>query len=336
VYAMANGELVAARLPVAGVGVSLAFLLVRHEAFHLQLAANPIMAPVYPPAGQLDYVREPSFLYTLYMHLGGPVGANLPDPAQADPGWISASNPDWLNRLFTRLIECHAGLALYADPTTPAALRHGISHSSRPPGSVHRPTILESWQTDQRELLAFMRNLRAGNVAIAPPRSMEATRINVLLGDFLGEAGVVVAGPGGHRGVRVETFAPAFAPSSFVRSNGTSGWVPPPSPGPHALFYQREWARTPTLADRVTLAANQIDPALMSWWPEVAHATISDAGLPADARMNLAGWAYHFQPFDIIRWINDLTWKSEWLKYRVTDDQGNDVPCPPRPPSRRI
>jgi len=336
VYSMANGELVAARLPAAGQGVSLSFLLVRHEIFHAQLSANPVMAPVYPAVGRLDYAREPSFVYTLYMHLGGPVGASLPNIEQPDPQWISTSNPDWLNRVLKRLIECDAGLSMYGAATTPAALRDGIADSSRPPGTVHRPTILESWQTDQIELRAFVSRLRSGQVAIAPPRSMEATPIKVLLGDFLGDGGVVVAGPGGHRGIRIEAFSRTLFSNDFVPASGTAGWVPPLGSGPHALYYQSEWATTPTPADVAILTGNQIDPALMSWWPEVAHATMTDASLPPDSQMDVGGWAFHFQPSDILRWINDLTWRSEWLKYRVTDDQGNDMSCPVRPRSRRV
>lgn len=98
VYAMANGELVAARLPTQGQGVSLAFALVRHEVFHQRLASNPILAPLHPPPDQLDYFREPSFVYSLYMHLGGRTGDSLPDPTAPDPQWFALPNPDWLQR----------------------------------------------------------------------------------------------------------------------------------------------------------------------------------------------------------------------------------------------
>ena len=41
IYAMANGELVAARLPPPGAGASLAFVLVRHEVFHVPDLSGP-------------------------------------------------------------------------------------------------------------------------------------------------------------------------------------------------------------------------------------------------------------------------------------------------------
>ena len=52
--------------------------------------------------------------------------------------------------------------------------------------------------------------------------------------------------------------------------------------------------------------------------------------------MNVDGWAFHFKPLDVLRWINDVTWTSEWPKYRVQDEHGVDQPRPARPPSRKI
>jgi hypothetical protein len=111
---------------------------------------------------------------------------------------------------------------------------------------------------------------------------------------------------------------------------------PPPGPGPHALRYQSEWARALTPVDIAILNANQIDPMQMNWWGDVAHATIADTALPTVGHLDPAGWVIHARPVDVMRWINELTWKHEWLKYRVTDATGNAVPCPPRPPSRRV
>ena len=75
IYALANGELVAARFPAEG-AMSLAFMLVRHEVFHqLDRARRPGGAGTLPVfADRIDYDMAPTSVYSLYMHSGGPPG----------------------------------------------------------------------------------------------------------------------------------------------------------------------------------------------------------------------------------------------------------------------
>jgi hypothetical protein len=61
-----------------------------------------------------------------------------------------------------------------------------------------------------------------------------------------------------------------------------------------------------------------------------------DTRLRIDADLSPMGGAWHLRPLDFMRWINGVTWASEWPKYQVTDANGVDVPRPPRPRSRRV
>jgi len=71
----------------------------------------------------------------------------------------------------------------------------------------------------------------------------------------------------------------------------------------------------------------------MMWWPDA----ISDQFfLLVDPNLPLDGRVYHYSPLDFMRWLNGVTWASEWPKYRVKDAAGNDMPQPDKPPVRRI
>lgn len=98
-----------------------------------------------------------------------------------------------------------------------------------------------------------------------------------------------------------------------------------------ALRNKSEWA-----LDRSDFPDGGWDTASdLMWWqavvPSMNTALAADAAnqLPADAVV----WHYH--PLGFLAWLNELTWRSEWPKYRVTDAAGADVPVPPRPPPRR-
>jgi hypothetical protein len=79
-----------------------------------------------------------------------------------------------------------------------------------------------------------------------------------------------------------------------------------------------------------------VDPNLVALWPWGAQGTLLDPTLPADGRLNPEGWAFHFRPLDFMRWINGVTWASEWPKYQIKDEHGADVAKPQRPRSRRV
>src|SRR5262249_41061018 len=116
VYALANGQLIAARFPDTGSGVSMAFALVRHEVYHLpqprtqvEQVTDEVRRLLHldpsPSAGRIDYDRAPSFVYSLYLHLGRPDGLSFTQ--------VSDGNPDWLNRVIIRKTECDMGVAWY-------------------------------------------------------------------------------------------------------------------------------------------------------------------------------------------------------------------------------
>ncbi|HEX7505810.1 MAG TPA: hypothetical protein VF550_03500 [Polyangia bacterium] len=96
-----------------------------------------------------------------------------------------------------------------------------------------------------------------------------------------------------------------------------------------ALRAKSEWALTQQDFPTGTWPAAQ---ALM-WWNDVVPgmngAAEAAAQLPTDAVV----WHYH--PLGFMAWLNGVTWRSEWPKYRITDAAGAQVPAPARPPARR-
>jgi hypothetical protein len=342
VYALANGEIVAAWYPIDNAAVSLAFLLVRHEVYHEPwVIPAPVMAPfaALPPVvtDRIDYNQEPMTVYSLYMHLGNPAGVNFTD--------IMDANPDWLNRLLKRKKECDLGIAFHTADA--AAAPHQISpaawSSQAPGGGGRRPSLLSQWQTDAPALQAFVDALRGGNIAIAPAGI--ATPLRVILGDYLGPAGIIkMKDTVATYGVRVEVFSPTAPPAtSFSNVAGVTAWNPPAGlPLTPALQYPSEWAHAPGPAEQAAFSAIGVDWQLVSWWQEVAWAMTWQAfaagmvGASAPAPLPYDGNVYHLRPLDFMRWLNKTTWASEWYKYRVTDAAGNDVALPARPRSRRI
>jgi hypothetical protein len=324
VYALANGELVAARFPPEAGQLSLAFMLVRHEVFH-QLDARPPapggagVLPVF--ANRIDYDVAPTSVYSLYMHLGRPAGMSF--DAVVD------GNPDWLNRLLARRKEAELGVAFRASPAgvaIPAA-----KWNDRPPSAVGvRPTLADAWVADNNGLTTFLNTLRAGNLAVAP-LAADATPIRILLGDFLANAGVISLLPAARHGVRVELFSNAAISNEFVFTD-TSGagtrWSPLVGAGGAAVRYPSEWAQNPTAAELPGLQAAGVDTTLINWWPAAQLATLN-ARFPADARLDAQGMVVHYDLLDVLPWLNGRTWRSEWPKYRAVDPAG--IPAAPRP-----
>ena len=337
IYAPANGELVAARFPDTGDGVSMAFVLVRHEVFHLpdtltldiegigSFPANP---------GRIDYDQEASYAYSLVIHLARPDGMSLSEVADA--------NPDWLNRVLIRKKECDLVLALY----DASAAHGGIAQAAwdaRPPGAPQRPTALEAWRADAVALRFFLERLRAGDVAVGASGRNNETPIRVLLGDFLGHGGIIrKQGASVEFGIGVETFASGFVPPAFQSAVSSSGWSLPagtPLRPPPAVFYQTEWSKSPDAAERTRLQGIGVNPDLVNWWGDAALVTRLHPTLPAHGQLNAAGFAFHFEPLKFMRWLNELTWASEWPKFKVTDAAGSAVPQSPdhlRPRSRLV
>jgi hypothetical protein len=341
IYALANGELVAARYVRTKGVVDMGFVLVRHEVFHQPdtTAAQAVFLQLFgatappnpPPAGRIDYDQEPTWVYSLYMHLPGPDGLNFDD--------ISQANPDWLNRVIIRRKE--ADLAYPPPAKTLAGTLAGIPTAdfTTPPASVGytRPNPLQAWQNDQSVLGSFLDALKAGNTAVAPSRIMAeaigVTWVNVLLGDYLGRAGVIGRDASNNpiKGVRVEVFSPTLPSSTdFTEIRNQTSWNVVGNPQRPALLYQSEWARKPSSADAAALTAAGVDPDFVTWWPAIVLLQAVDILTPGAARLPLDGKVYHYWPAVFMDWVNKLTWKSEWPKYKITLPAGTAPPDTPQ------
>ena len=340
VYALAAGQIVAARLgPTSGdldrssdasPLPSALFVLLRHEVFWQRGDGDG-----------LDYDQEPTRVYSLYMHLG------LPDALDVDN--VVDANPTWLNRLVALKKEVDLGQAFAAAHPNPAA--QWTPHTTR-------------WARQQPVLDALVETLRAGDIARFPEGE---DAFPVGLGDFLGIAGHLDTDKSG---LHLEVFSAASIDDPWFEQVDQGGsasrpfhdeanlddvtafinaHVPAPQQGMLpaevyrllpaeqkasrfnniALRSKSEWAlEASDFPDGGWTAARDL-----MWWSAVvpdmnAALTDADAQLPADAVV----WHYH--PLGFMSWLNDLTWKSEWLKYKVQDENGADVAAPPQPPAR--
>jgi hypothetical protein len=337
VYAVANGELVAARFPAESAQPSFAFVLVRHEVWH-QLDVRPAAAgtattvPIF--ANRIDYDVDPTTVYTLYMHLGRPAGMDFTT--------VSDANPDWLNRVLVRKKECDLGLQFKAtDDAKPAGAADKIPAAlwnHQPPSMPltaprTRPSLATAWQADQTALTTFLNALSAGDVATAP-NAANTTPIRILLGDFIANVGIVSHGAAAtKKGVRVEAFSTnLISATDFALTDTTAtgnGWTQQVGVNTQAVRYASEWARALTAAELKCLQdAGMTDRSLLNWWGTVALAT-ANARYPTDARLPTDGVVVHYELKSFMNWINVRTWHSEWPKYRATDPAG--VPATPRP-----
>ena len=326
VYAMSNGELVAARFVAGSPGISLSFLLVRHEVYHHRSFVSTFAGSV--PSPEIDYSRAPETAYSLYMHLGTPNGMTLET--------TSNSNPNWLNRLIMRKQECDLGIQFFGSTRNniPAALWN--SRPPSPPNQPQRPTTVEAWMLDLPVLSDFLAALGAGDVAVMP-RTGVGVPVRILQGDYLGDSGAMGLDAQGaaQTGVRVEAFAPTFVAPGFSVIMSFAGWNPLPAT-PQCVQYLSDWARVPTPLETLTFSAAGVTPAQVQWWPQVAQAQALEASLIAAERLPPNGIVFHYRPLEFAQWINDVTWSSEWPKFKITDAAGNEVARPARPRSRRV
>jgi len=252
---------------------------------------------------------------------------------------VAEGNPDWLNRLLVRKKETEVGVAFHTDH---AAQVPNSAWNSQPPGNftglrARRPTVLEGWTTDEANYTPTLNRLRAGPLTVMPIDPW-STPIKVLLGDFLGNAGVISHTAAGVQqfGIRVEVFSRDLISSDFTLTAAPSppGWSPSGAAGAsgRAVRYPSEWARTAEGAERTALEAASVNIDLVNWWDTFAFATQLDRTniTPiADAMLPMGGDAVHYDPPEFLAWLNRKTWQSEWPKYRVTDPAG--VPAAPRP-----
>ncbi len=168
IYAMANGVLVAARLPSQSDVNNPGFALVRHEVFW---RSNQ---------NRIDYDQPPSMVWSLTTYINA---------ATANYTQTSDDNPDWLNRLLMRLIECEAAVAFHTSQPANAALQSGWDRV--PAGEGPR---LSYGQLVERDATAYRRlvtDLQAGSVVFPTEADGAPTPVLVILGDYLGVSGTM-------------------------------------------------------------------------------------------------------------------------------------------------
>lgn len=344
VYAAANGQVVAARFPSnlpSGARESTRFLLVRHEVFHHTTAE-----------GRINYNdQEPSIVYSLYMHLGQPEGMSFDNVVDA--------NPDWLNKILKRKKEYDLGLAFHN------------THPHAAWGDL--PAGWRQAQTDYDQILSDLRAGRTvvfpeidNTLRSAPnpqgtgaPFSCAGRALHVTLGDFLGTVGEFAGGyaihfeifsrdliDGDHfTGEQVNPSGPFYDQSvteRVTRLIQQRGQVTSVRAFRNLQFEQRaarlrcvalrfksEWALQENDFPQGGWTRNQP----LMWWRDVIPAMNRSApdvaSLPAD------GVVWHYHPLGFMAWLNRITWRSEWPKYRITNSANAPVPCPARPPLRQ-
>jgi hypothetical protein len=209
VYAMANGVLVAARIPMAGPlfpPTSDGFVLIRHEVF--SQGANNL----------IDYDRDPTYVYSLTYYLQCP---------QNVLNNVSNKNPDWFNRFMMRLKEAELLVQFQA---APANLHDNPLQSAwnRAPsgGGNQRPTLGNLTIMDANAYRTASDLLAHGNVAFFPVEHRPgATPVRVGLGDFLGFPDIVPGTLTGNQvGVMVDIFTASPLPRRFsMRPTGPTG-----------------------------------------------------------------------------------------------------------------
>ena len=140
--------------------------------------------------------------------------------------------------------------------------------------------------------------LKLGQPALFPlENQLGPTPVRVILGDFLGFPGRM---PGNQNGINI------------------------------SIFSRDRLAALPALAatQSVLIWASE------AWWRAASaparHEDQAAKNLPAN------GLVWHYPLLGFLPWINDITWTSEWDKYKVVDAAGARVARPFKPKSRRI
>jgi hypothetical protein len=296
-YAMANGVVVAARLPHPEDVANPGFLLVRHELFYQADATT----------NAIDYDHVPTIAWSLTTYLACD---------QVDYTQTSDNNPDWLNRLLVRLKECELAVAYKA--AHPADNKQSTQYAGHPKAFANDQLFQQAWdhvptseaphrlstgaeiQADAAAYRDIVTTLQANNYKLFPlESSSDTTPVRVILGDFIGTCGSMPnppMGAAGPPGIQVQIFSKDLLP------------IPqPPQKDPLSC-------------------ANQ------AWWKDVTATTrldlVPERSLPAD------GIVYSYKLTDFLDWMNRITWLSEWRKYEVVDASGIPVPAPVRPRTR--
>ena len=215
---------------------------------------------------------------------------------------VSNANPDWLNRFVIRLKETELAVAFHTAHAAQVSLTHGWAHqpaAPTPPSAlVRRPTTGTTIERDAAAYRPIADKLTAGDAALFPlANDNEVTPVTILLGDYLGTADTLPGGlTVGPLGVQVEIFS-------------------------------NDRLDVPGAAVRAVTAVGE------SWWNDVSGPTRLEVQA-TDLPKNGIVWQYAMT--DFLRWINGVTWASEWPKYGAVDAANAPVPLPPRPNSRTV
>jgi N-acetylmuramoyl-L-alanine amidase len=340
IYALACGQIVAARLgpaagPLARVDAasphaSALFVLLRHEVFFQRGADD-----------RINYIEEPVRVYSLYMHLG------LPDTLSYTSA--DSTNPTWLNRVIAIKKEYELGRTFHAAYPTPAA--QWVPHVTR-------------WARQKPVFDQLTADLEAGNIARFPEGE---DAIRVALGDLLGFAGHLDTGS---TGIHLEVFSADQINDPWFEAVDKSGaasrpyhdqqnlddvttfigaHVTAPAKGasPTEIYRALPSEEKASTFQKIALRSKS-EWALKSsdfpdggwdlakdlmWWDQIVPGMNGDL---TDARDQLPANAvvWHYHPIGFLHWLNIITWKSEWPKYRITNAAGAAEPVPPRPPPR--
>jgi hypothetical protein len=334
IYAMANGEVVAAQFATADTGVDFSLLVVRHEVFH---RLDPRSAAPAPPGGfpqfanRIDYNTPPSSVYSIYLHLGRPAGINF--------AAVNAANPEWLNRMLIRMKECVLGPQFRQSDDGQAI--PDDTWNNAPPGTmrgVTRNSIARSWAQDAWDYSGRLRRLANGDLTLMPT-DPQGTPVRVILGDYLGDAGVIKRdAAGAHFGIRVEIVSSDVISTDFTETVTDAARLWDPAAGPagtrHAVRYPSEWNQVPAGDMLATMtAAGVTNTSLATWRKRVAEVTALHEAWP-DGSSLPTGAVVHYDPYEFLPWINARTWTSEWPKYRANNlAQPGAVPPTPIPRS---
>ena len=181
VYAIANGVLVAAKIPIAADPNLGGFVLTRHEVYW-RVNGN-----------RIDYDTPPTYVWSLITFLSN---------ANAVFTTLSLDNPDWLNRTIMRVVQCEAAVQFRTRHPS-ANLETGWNHQPSGPGP--RLATGQEIEWDATSYRRYVNDLQAGSVVLFPLESNSVpTPVRVTLGDFLGTPGPM---PNNQNGVQVEIFS---------------------------------------------------------------------------------------------------------------------------------
>ena len=191
VHSLANGVIVAARLPIASTGgASNGFLLTRHEVF----------LPDRVEDTRIRYDSPPTRVWSLIRFVSAP-GFSVSQ--------ISLTNPEWLNRFVMRLKECELAIAYHTAHSDVAAWRRAWGHLPIPADpratATAVPTVGEQIERDARAYRTLADDLNAGKLVMFPRDvAGEATTVRTVLGDYIGKPGDLGDGT---FGIQVEIFS---------------------------------------------------------------------------------------------------------------------------------